>query len=361
MVDTDRKQKILVADDEDALVRLIQRALSDRFEVLTASNGRLAAEILENHPDVAAVIADHRMPGMTGVELLATALTSHPFAVRVLCTASENMGDLSEAVNRARVHRFFTKPIRLVDLRSGLDGALEQARLERENRTLLVELESKNRALAEALREIRSAERRLEAEVDKRTAQLRETNAELERLALRDPLTGLYNRRYLEEALYTEVARGARYQLEVSLVFLDVDHFKAYNDTHGHPAGDALLIQLGEVLRVGGRASDVAARYGGEEFVLVLPQTSADGAKILADRVRERVEQSAFPLQHSQPGGNLTVSVGYATFPQDARNAAELLEAADRGLLKAKRYGRNCVVRGSLTQDSGPLRSPLKP
>jgi diguanylate cyclase (GGDEF)-like protein len=343
------KPRLLAVDDEDAIVRLWAKALSSRFEVMTAPDGAEASKILTQYEDIVGIISDQNMPGMSGIDLLAQAMSTHPFAARILVTASESSADLREAVNRAQVHRFFTKPVRMIDLRSGVEGALAQLGLERENRRLLLELEAKNRALQEALIQIRSAERRLESEVEERTA-LQESNMELERLALRDPLTGVFNRRFFEESLSTEIARAQRYKLELSLLFVDVDHFKNFNDTLGHPAGDAALIEfarlLGSTSGRGQRESDVVARYGGEEFVVILPQTGPDGAPIVAERLRARIEDHPFEGQEKQPGGVFTASIGWASYPQDASDAAELVDIADRGTFLAKREGRNCVRRG---------------
>ncbi len=343
------KPRLLAVDNEEAIVKLWAKALSEKFDVLIAGDGGEASEILATYSDIVGIISDQNMPGMSGIDLLAQAMSTHPFAARILVTASENTADLREAVNRAHVHRFFTKPVRMIDLRSGVEGALSQLGLERENRRLILELEAKNRALQEALQQIRSAERRLESEVEERTA-LIESNMELERLALRDPLTGVFNRRFFEESLSTEMARAQRYKLPISLLFVDVDHFKNFNDTLGHPACDGALIEfarlLGSTSGRGQRESDVVARYGGEEFVVILPQTGPEGAAIVAERLRSRIEEHPFEGQEKQPGGQFTASIGWASYPEDAADAAELLDVADKGVFLAKREGRNCVRRG---------------
>ncbi|HVO31855.1 MAG TPA: GGDEF domain-containing protein, partial [bacterium] len=138
-------------------------------------------------------------------------------------------------------------------------------------------------------------------------------------------------------------------------VFLDVDHFKNYNDLNGHPAGDQLLIRLAKILtatgddgvpevRIRGRASDIAARYGGEEFVIILPETPKAGALIRAERIREELERTDFAGRATQPNGKVTVSIGVSAYPADAMTKADLIKAADEALLVAKRTGRNKVV-----------------
>lgn len=348
----ERSQRILVVDDDPHIVRLLVDCLKRRFDVVSANDGEAARRLLEQH-EVAAVVADHMMPGLTGVELLRHAIEARPDAVRILVTASERVQDLQDAVNLARVHRFVQKPLRPVELPEVVASAIREQALERENGRLVEELREKNRLLTEALAQVKDHERRLEQEVAARTRELTEAMRELQQLALRDGLTGLYNHRFFQEALATELARAQRYSLTVGLIFLDVDHFKAYNDRHGHPAGDALLKALARVLGDTGqlpgllhygRASDVVARYGGEEFVIILPETDKRGALVRAERLRRTIESYPFERGETQPLGRITVSVGVAAFPEDAWSQADFIDAADQALLVAKRSGRNRVI-----------------
>ena len=161
--------------------------------------------------------------------------------------------------------------------------------------------------------------------------------------SIRDPLTGLFNRRYLEESLTRELARCERRGLPLSVLMIDLDHFKRYNDTHGHDGGDALLTHAGRLLRAQCRVDDIACRYGGEEFVLILPEMDADGARQRAEHVCRAIEglQVKHLLQALSP---VTASIGVATFPLNATNAEELLRIADAALYRAKNEGRNRVV-----------------
>jgi diguanylate cyclase (GGDEF)-like protein len=350
---------LLIVDDDPQIVRMLKDLFKRQYDVITAGSGDDAAALLDEH-EVLAVLADHMMPGLTGVELLERASEVQPDAVRILITASERVDDLRDAVNRARVHRFVSKPLRVMDLRTTVTSAIREMLLEQENKRLVAELSEKNQRLQKALSEVQNHERRLEREVENRTQELRIAMAELEKLALRDGLTGLYNHRFLQEALTSELARGARYNHAVSLVFLDVDHFKNYNDLHGHPAGDSLLKKLAAILtdtgdmpelRFRGRMTDIAARYGGEEFVVVLPQTSKEGAALRADRLRQSIEEFPFPSEGDQPLGKVTISVGVATYPDDALTKQTLLERADQALYEAKRSGRNRVCVAGAAND----------
>lgn len=173
--------------------------------------------------------------------------------------------------------------------------------------------------------------------------QLRET---LRTQSLRDPLTGLFNRRYLEESLAHELQRCERRGLPLSVLMLDVDHFKRFNDTQGHAAGDALLSQVGRQIEAAVRAEDIACRYGGEEFTVVMPEMDAHGACARAERIRRLVETTT--VQHlGQQLGPVTISVGIATFPGDGHAPDRLLQMADATLYRAKAEGRNRVLHVS--------------
>ncbi len=168
---------------------------------------------------------------------------------------------------------------------------------------------------------------------------LRKKNEELERLSVTDGLTGVYNRRYLMQALAGEVRRARRSKQPFALLMVDVDNFKKYNDTFGHLAGDEVLARLASVLRESIREVDCAARYGGEEFAVVLAETGAEGGVAVAERVRARLASETFA------GGGVTVSVGVAEFPEHGDTSESLIANADGALYQAKREGRNRVVR----------------
>ncbi|MBI4587653.1 MAG: sensor domain-containing diguanylate cyclase [Candidatus Rokubacteria bacterium] len=170
-------------------------------------------------------------------------------------------------------------------------------------------------------------------------------NAELfvktKELTYRDALTGLFNRRYFEETLEREVRRALRYKLPVSLLMADIDHFKIYNDTHGHHQGDLVLKEVAARLTENTRQVDVVSRYGGEELVVVLPMTTKTHARLVAEKLRRSVEETKIPGEEVLPGGRLTISLGLAAYPEDASNPTALIQAADAALYTAKRKGRN--------------------
>jgi diguanylate cyclase (GGDEF)-like protein len=162
-----------------------------------------------------------------------------------------------------------------------------------------------------------------------------------------DGLTGVYNKRYLQKRLGDELHRAEREQVPVSLLIIDVDHFKHYNDTNGHLAGDEVLKKVGQILKGSIREDDVAARYGGEEFVVVFPGALKPLAMKIAEGLRHAVERGVFENYARQPLGAVTISGGVATFPEDAGNAVALIRAADQALYDAKAQGRNRILPAS--------------
>jgi diguanylate cyclase (GGDEF)-like protein len=188
--------------------------------------------------------------------------------------------------------------------------------------------------------------RELEQLVQDRTTELERANAELERLASADGLTGLANRRCFNERLEEEWRRARRNQTSLSLVLLDVDHFKLFNDTYGHLEGDACLRQVAQVLLASAsRPADLAARYGGEEFVLLLPDTASAGALHAAQRIRKDLARIAIPHRASKTSDVVTVSVGFATIePRADGSPAALVAQADDALYQAKQSGRDAVM-----------------
>lgn len=158
------------------------------------------------------------------------------------------------------------------------------------------------------------------------------------RLANTDGLTALYNHRHLQERLEQEIRRAQRYERSLSVVMADLDHFKRFNDTFGHPQGDEVLIQVAQTLLRASRSADIVARYGGEEFTLVLPETTADEALVVAERARQWVEE----LEIGGTEAPVTLSLGVASF-QPGASKEDLIQAADAALYEAKRQGRNRV------------------
>ncbi|HYC05416.1 MAG TPA: diguanylate cyclase [Azospirillaceae bacterium] len=194
-------------------------------------------------------------------------------------------------------------------------------------------------------RVLRRREQELAAEVAARTVELTEANAKLERLASLDPLTGLLNRRRFMEMAEVEMERSRRYRHPFSLMMIDLDHFKAVNDTHGHAAGDEAIRAAAARLQASIRKTDVPARFGGEEFILLLPETPADVAHLVAERIRRAVMLE--PVRHEDTWFPITASLGVAEWVGEGESLAHLIERADAALYAAKQGGRNRTVLAS--------------
>jgi len=309
----ERKFRILVVDDVPVNIQL-QRAYLEAmgYDVLEAEDGLQALEIAhKEHPDL--ILLDVMMPNMNGFEVCQR-LKGDPatqFIPVVMVTALNEVSDRIRGIE-AGADDFISKPFNKLELLARVRSLLRVKQLHDE--------------LEEKIRELERAREKLQE------------------LAITDGLTGLYNYRYFRERLLNEVARAERHGLNLSVVMMDIDFFKHYNDTHGHPAGDEVLRVIGEILRRNVRKIDVAARYGGEEFALILVETSGPNARLVADKLRKLVENYPFPHREEQPNGRLTISAGVATYPEDGGSAEELIAAADQYLYEAKKTGRNRVI-----------------
>jgi len=354
-----RKNKILVVDDVAVNVQLLTTYLTSvGYEVFTARDGQEALDkVIETQPDL--ILLDVMMPKLNGFEVcerLKTDPTTKIIPV-IMVTALNEIEDKIKATE-AGADDFVSKPFNKLELLTRVKSLLRIKQLHDELRAKVRELE-----------------------------QARER---LRQLAITDGLTGLYNHRYLKEHLEQELLRANRHQSRVSVVMLDIDHFKKFNDAFGHPAGDTILRAIARLLKDNIRKIDIAARYGGEEFCLVLIETNKTAAAVAAEKVRRLVEAHHFDIAndghpaanfapgvpplagwtpsagvetdpaevatatsvdgHSRPGNHfafnhhLTISMGVATFPDDAIALSQLIEVADQRLYKAKKQGRNQVV-----------------
>ena len=186
-------------------------------------------------------------------------------------------------------------------------------------------------------------------------AELQAANARLEALATTDGRTGIKNHRALQERLREEYDRALRYEMPLSVLMLDVDMFKQYNDAFGHPAGDAILRQVARILQETARISDVVARYGGEEFVILLPGIAVEEAKTVAERFRKAIETADWPQRV------VTVSIGAATLAPTTLHPDALLANADIALFRSKHQGRNCITHADDVRDTESLDTKAAP
>jgi diguanylate cyclase (GGDEF)-like protein len=211
---------------------------------------------------------------------------------------------------------------------------------------LLRQIVRLSRRVAERSAQLDVARNALDLEIRKRIwaeQDLMHANLRLQDQAMRDAVTGLHNRRFLEESLIHEELRAKRHGRELAIMMIDVDHFKEFNDTFGHAAGDVILRSVGECMVAASRGEDIVARYGGDEFALMMANTSQQTAWRRAELIRERLHSLQVAYNGSQLGP-VTLSVGIAVLPDHGDTAAEVLRAADEALLGSKQAGRNRVV-----------------
>lgn len=302
---TDRV-RVLVVDDDVLLRRSLQLLLTRAgYEVRQAEDGQAAWDLIQREP-IHFVITDWNMPLMNGPQLVSrirtTAFPSYVYVI-LLTVHSQKLDTIQGLL--AGADDYLTKPFDLDELRARIAIGVRILGLE-----------------ASLMRSVASA-------------------AEL---AMRDSLTGLFNRRAFDNRLSEELQRAVRYERPLSLLMIDIDHFKRYNDQHGHPQGDVLLRELSGLLLGCIRGTDFVARYGGEEFAVILPETSPSHALAVANTLLERVRAHPLPLRETQPGGALTVSIGIAGHSPNRPNADRLVQAADQALYQAKGAGRNRLV-----------------
>ena len=328
---------LLVVDDEPYILPTLKALLMNEFDVFTASGADQAQHILETQR-IDVLLTDQRMPRRTGVELLEWAKEHQPRTIRLLMTGYSELEDAVEAINKGSVYYYLLKPWRTEDLLQVLRNAADKFSLERNREDLLDKLQTLNREL--------------ESRVTARTKELQEANAlleqrarELERLAVTDPLTGLLNRRAMDELARFELKRHARYPSPLALGYVDVDHFKQINSDHLLTGGDAVLRGLSRLLAATVREVDSLGRVGGEEFLVIARETGLEGGFMLAERIRSAV--AATPIEYNGHQIRITVSVGFAV--ADVGVPAEhddMLRLAASALDQAKRSGRNrCEVR----------------
>ncbi len=347
------KCSLLVVDDEPYILPTIAALLANEFEVLTADSGEAAQQVLAARA-VDIVLTDQRMPRMTGTQLLEWVRQHHPKTIRLLMTGYAELEDALEAINRGHVYHYLPKPWRTEELLQVLHNAAEKFLLERRSEHLMEEL--------------RRVNLELEERVAARTRELEEANhllqhrtRELEMLALTDDLTKLLNRRAIDDVARSELKRHARYPLSpVALGIVDADLFREINRLYLHPGGDEVLKGLARTLTASLRTVDSVGRIGGEEFLVLAPETTLEGARVLAERIRSTVEQSRVtyldPLSRKEVQIQVTVSGGFAVV--EAGVLAEFDQVkhlAAAALGEAKAAGRNrCVVRAVPPSEEPP-------
>ncbi len=314
--------RILIVDDEQSVRDILQQVLeAEGYDITLAHTGEHAMELFTQAP-FPLVISDIRMPGMSGIELLKQITSVNADTQVIIITSHASIETALEAL-RLGVYDYLLKPFEDIGLIPPVvKRALDKIHLQQENHSLVERLKTSNE-------------------------ELHKVNLVLKDLAIRDGLTNLFNHRYFQETLSKEIGRCERYGTPFSLIFLDVDNFKLFNDNNGHVQGDNLLKQLASLIMNNIRNLDCAARYGGEEFVIILPETEKQHAVDTANKIRLAIYEHHFEGQETQPGGHVSVSMGVAVHPDDGAQTADLLKHADAALYQAKKAGKNRVYTAS--------------
>lgn len=300
------RPKILLVEDSQTVKAMLVKNLSDTYDLIEAHDGEEAWEMLCADPTIDVIITDINMPRMTGHQLLVKIRKSGDKRMAELPVIVMTTGDDKVDKNLAFLNGandFLMKPIDAMELQA-------RVRVHHTLASTIRELERNRKALAEQ--------------------------------ATTDPLTKLKNRRAFFQQGDQNIALSKRYKTELSVLILDVDHFKKVNDQHGHQAGDEALVIVANVLNSVVRTGDMVARIGGEEFVALLPETNRLGAAVLADRIRAAIERTEF--HYAGKPVPLTVSIGMASLGAESVDSLEeLMGIADRRLYLAKNNGRNRI------------------
>ncbi|HEY5022101.1 MAG TPA: diguanylate cyclase, partial [Gemmatimonadaceae bacterium] len=305
--------KILIVDDHEDNIELLRARLEARgYEVHGANDGYAALEAVERvRPDL--ILLDVMMPKMDGIEVVRRlkANPNLPFIPVIMQTALDSTENKVEGLD-AGADDYITKPINFAELEARVNAQLRI--------------------------------KKLETQLKDRENDLSDLNEKLRKISMTDGLTGIENRRSLEERLKEMWGHSIRLHEPIALIMCDIDKFKSVNDKYGHQAGDAVLKEIARLLKDEAREIDRVGRYGGEEFLLILSGTVLDAAVTFAERLREKVENHTFPYE----GGTLrrTMSCGVAAAPHPrVQDQEALVRAADDALYVAKETGRNRVVR----------------
>lgn len=316
--------RTLVVDDDEAIQEILKATLSEHgMVVLTASSAEEALEIFAVK-EIDVVITDVQMNGMSGFDLLKR-LKLIDQSVKVIVMTSYNSYESVLQALQLGAYDYLQKPLdNHPAVVAAIQRAYENAKLQQENLDLLVQLRTSHDQLTVANRS------------------LKEANRKLKHLAVTDGLTKLYNRRFFDQVLKREVGRRNRYKLALSVVMIDIDNFKSFNDKYGHIGGDIAIQAVSQVLIESARTTDIIARYGGEEFVVALPLTEPERSITFAERVRKNIEKRVIEISDTE-STSVTLSIGIAGV--DAKqlpiSTPELIKTADEALYLSKAQGKN--------------------
>ena len=307
--DKAKRVNALVVDDDEEIRRTLLESLQETgYFTDVAPNGKDAIDkVKEFFYNIALVEVE--LPDMTGLDLLKVIKSIHPDTSVIFITGKPSLENSVGALN-AGANAYMMKPLKMEEMMDHISDALDRQRAIIETRELLF-AERKKREFYQYL-------------------------------SIIDGLTDLYNHRHFHELLTQEVARAVRYEHPLSLLMIDIDDFKRFNDSFGHPAGDKALQGISRLFKENCRRVDYICRYGGEEFGIITPETSGKNAVHLARRLVNKVREMKIAIYESTVEESLTISIGLAGYPADAKTKNDLIIKADKYLLEAKKAGKAC-------------------
>ncbi len=293
---------ILLVDDDPAIVRNLNDILSeDGFKITGAGSVSQAKKKLKSKFFNIALV-DLKLPDDSGLKLLKEIKKTNEETIVIVLTGFASIESAVYAMNEG-AFSYIQKPLNIDELKITIKKALKMQELSLSNKNLLIRLKE---------------------------------------LSLKDPLTGLYNYRYLRERIFSEFKRAKRYLIPLSIMMLDIDYFKSINDIYGHQYGDSIIKEIAHNLLNYSRGIDIVTRYGGEEFIILLPDTNKEGAIIFGERLLQKISGHSFDEKNNKI--KLKISIGIACFPEDGANTeSEFLDSVDNALRTAKELGGNTL------------------
>ncbi|MFH1094452.1 MAG: diguanylate cyclase [Candidatus Omnitrophota bacterium] len=294
------KEKILIVNGDKYIRQTLEEFLQKDFDVFTSPTFKEALQLYKDE-SFRTVVTELDTEETKGIEVI-TKFQTVKSDIPIIVVTTHNSVPMAVEAMKAGAYDYITRPFNTDELKLVIMHALERKKLQEE---------------------------------------VKEKNIYQE-MAITDSLTGIYNRRYFDELLLREEARARRYPQKFSLLMMDIDDFKKFNDTYGHPSGDNILKSIGQILLRRIRNTDFVARYGGEEFSIIAPHTDKKNASVFAARIMDFVAKEEFILDDSTKA-RITISIGVANFNDDAQTKEELIKKADNALYQAKKIGKNRV------------------
>ena len=347
--DANNMTTILIVDDSKINQKFLSILLKcAHYSILIASDGAEGLKIArENHPDL--IISDIMMPNMDGYEFV-NYLRSDPELTntKVIFYTAVFFGSAAKELAKAcGVQHFIVQPTHSKDILNIVESVLNDQTtpimLPPVGERYAKHHQLISNKLYENSKKLLLINEQLERRIADKTQLLVVANQALTVLSFHDQLTGLYNRRFLETRLMTEIERAKRYDKSFSVLLLDIDHYKSINDTLGHEAGDCVLQKISHCIQHNIRSEDIASRYGGDEFIVILLDVNSKQALQYADRLQHAVETLDI-YYNQQLLEQVTLSIGVAMYPMHGKEKSELIKSADASLYIAKNSGRNKVI-----------------